>query len=145
MRRQFIALACIFITLGAILWVIIYDGYVRPPEKMERDPDSWQTYRAYVNHGIAAREAGEYGEAMKSLLYAYQNAPHSSRMWLIATVNLGMCCEVLGQDEVADKYYRDAGKFCTLANNMRTGGAWRRMRMQVVEENAKKQGEMTHE
>jgi len=42
-----------------------------------------------------------------------------------------MCCEVLGYQEEADKYYCLAGKFCNLANNMRTGGAWRRMREQI--------------
>ena len=135
MRRPVISLVVIFAVAAIGLWVVIYDGFISPPEKMERDPDQWQTYRAYVNHGIAARDAGKYSEAITSLLYTHQNAPHSSKIWLVSTVNLAMCCEVLGQYKSADSYYMQAGKFCNLANNMRTAGAWRRMRREIEENN----------
>ena len=132
MLRPLIVLACIFVCGFSV----IYDGFVKAPERMQRNPDNWQTYRCYVNHGIAAREAGHYNEALTSLLYAYQNLRRGDRSWLSATVNLAMCCEVLGQGEAADRYYMEAGKFCNLANNMRTAGAWRKMRREIEEKNA---------
>ena len=125
--------------LGTLLAVVLLgllvftDVIARHPENIERDPDNWRTYRAHINHGIAAREAGNYSAAITSLMYANINAPKPSRSWMIATINLAMCCEVLGQDAAADAYYRDAGKFCTLSNNMRTGGAWRKMRNEIEE------------
>ena len=135
MRRQFISLACIFVCFGVGLWVIIDDGFINPPEKMERDPDQWQTYRPFVNLGIAQREAGQYAEALVNFSWAHHKAPHGSRIWMIATINLAMCCEVMGQVEAADRYYAKAGKFCTLSNSMRTGGHWRKMRRQIEREN----------
>lgn len=135
MRRPIIALVVIFLSFGLGLWVVIYDAYVMPPEKRERDPNHERTYRACVNYGIALREAGKYDEALVNFSWAHHNAPHGSRTWMISTVNLAMCCEILGFDEAADTYYAKAGKFCTLSNNMRTAGAWRRMRRQIEEEN----------
>ena len=102
MRRPLISLVCILAALGLGLWVGIYDAVIRPPEKMERDPGQQQTYRVNVNLGIAQREAGKYSKALTNFLCAHQNAPHSSRIWLTATINLAMCCEILGQDESAD-------------------------------------------
>jgi len=128
MRSVLVALLCVGL-LGLII------SFNPDPATKERDPDSWQTYRAYVNHGIAAREAGEYNEALTSLYYAHHSAPHNSRIWLIATINLAMCCEVLGQDKSADYYYLQAGKFCTLSNNMRTAGTWRKLRRKIEEKN----------
>jgi len=124
MRSALVALICVTL-LGLIV-------FATPDHaKMERDPSQEQTYRAYVNHGIAAREAGHYSEALTSLLYAHKNAPHSSKVWLTATINLAMCCEVLGNVEAADRYYLEAGKFCVLSNHMRTVGAWRKMRRKI--------------
>jgi len=112
----------------------------RHPSNLQRDPDNWRTYRAHVNHGIAAREKGHYKEAISSFRYAYENAPKHTPFWARATLNLAMCNEVLENDEEADKYYRDAGKFCTLSNQMRTAGAWKRMRLEREESsNAKTQ------
>ena len=134
MRRPIIALACIFICFGVGLFVVVYDGFISPPEKMERDPHHERTYRAPVNYGIALREAGEYDKALTNFSWVHHNAPHGSRTWMLATVNLAMCCEILGFHEAADKYYRDTGKFCNLANNMRTAGAWRNMRREMEKE-----------
>jgi len=135
MRRPLISLACIFISFGVCLFVIIYDGFIRPPEKMERNPHHEQTYRAPVNYGIALREAGEYDKALVNFSLVHHNAPHGSRTWMLATINLAMCCEILGFTEAADTYYAQAGKFCTLSNNMRTAGAWRNMRREIENAN----------
>jgi len=118
-----------------LLGLLLFTDTVAPrPEGLERDPDDWRVYRAYVNKGIAAREAGKHSEALSALMYAHLNAPKASRTWLIATINLAMCCEVLGHEDAADKYYRDAGKFCPLANNMRDAGDWRALRRKIEED-----------
>ena len=135
MRRPVISLVAIFAVFAGVLLYIIYDGFIMPPEKRPCDPDQWQTYRLYVNLGIAEREAGEYSKALVNFSWAHHNAPHGSRIWMIATINLAMCCEILGNDEAAGRYYAEAGKFCNLSNNMRTAGAWRKMRREIEAKN----------
>ena len=118
------------------LVVLCLTEWIAPkPENLEREPDNWRTYRCYINHGIAAREAGHYNEALTSLLYAYANAPKPSRAWMVATINLAMVCEILGKSDESDEYYCQAGKFCTLSSSMRTGGAWRKMREKIEADN----------
>lgn len=128
----------IILTL-AVAGVVGFAVWATPdPSSLPRDPHVAPTYRAYVNHGLYAVRDGKYDDALKSLLYVHENCPHfngykaDNRIWLIATIHLAVCCEELGLHDQAEGYYAQAGRFSNMANNIRSGNAWRRMRRQML-------------
>jgi Tfp pilus assembly protein PilF len=126
--------------LIAVLTVATGLAIAPDPQTLPRDETRSPTFGAHVNYGMKALEAGQYKEALEHLLYAHNYCPHlkvdnrNNRTWLIATIHLAMCCEEMGAQEMADRYYAKAGRFSNIANHIRSGAAWRRMRRKAEAE-----------
>ena len=128
------------IIIASVAWVGLAIAVTPDPSTMPRDEHTSTPFRAHVNYGMKALEAGMYKVALHHLLYVHNYCPHLStddrnnRTWLIATIHLAMCCEEMGAQEMADRYYAKAGRFSNVANHIRSGQAWRRMRRRAEED-----------